>query len=101
MNFVEIDGSQGEGGGQIIRTAISLSCILHKAVKITNIRANRKPPGLRPQHLQAILSAARVTNSKVIGADIGSRMIEFSPGNPKPRVKTRIDTGTAGSTTLI
>ncbi len=99
--FMEIDGSLGEGGGQIIRTTISLACIFGIPVRISNIRANRKEPGLRPQHLQAVKSAAELTRSEVDGAQIGSRALQFIPGKPLREVSLRIDTGTAGSTTLI
>ncbi len=77
MNLVDIDGSQGEGGGQILRTSVSLSCILGIPVKISKIRAGRKEPGLRPQHLEAIKSAAEISDSKLIGAKVGSTEIEL------------------------
>ncbi len=54
MKFLEIDGSFGEGGGQIVRTAITLSCIMKQPIIIENIRKNRKNPGLKPQHLTAL-----------------------------------------------
>jgi RNA 3'-phosphate cyclase len=101
MNPVEIDGSQGEGGGQILRTSVSLSCILGIPIKIKNIRSGRKEPGLRPQHLQAVLSAAEISNSRIIGAEVGSTSIELVPGEPSKSVFKRIETGTAGSVTLI
>jgi RNA 3'-phosphate cyclase len=101
MDFVEIDGSQGEGGGQILRTSVSLSCILNKPIRIQNIRAGRKEPGLRPQHLQAVRSAAEISRSKLGGATVGSTAVEFIPGEPERSVSKRIETGTAGSVTLI
>src|SRR5487761_286971 len=101
MDSVEIDGSQGEGGGQILRTSVSLSCILGIPIKIKNIRAGRKEPGLRPQHLQAVISAAQISNSRLTGAEVGSTSIEFKPGEPSKSVSKRIETGTAGSVTLI
>jgi RNA 3'-terminal phosphate cyclase (ATP) len=101
MNLAEIDGSQGEGGGQILRTSVSLSCILGIPIKIRNIRALRKEPGLRPQHLQAVLSAAEISNSKIVGAKVGSSSIELYPGEPSKCVSKTVDTRTAGSVTLI
>lgn len=101
MNLVDIDGSQGEGGGQILRTSVSLSCILGIPVKISKIRAGRKEPGLRPQHLEAIKSAAEISDSKLIGAKVGSTEIELYPGEPTKSVRKKIDTRTAGSVTLI
>ena len=101
MDMLEIDGSQGEGGGQILRTSVSLSCILGKPIHIFNIRAARAQPGLRPQHLNALTSAAEICNSKLKGAAVGSTEIELFPGETDKQVSKRIDTGTAGSITLI
>lgn len=101
MESLEIDGSIGEGGGQILRTSVSLSTIYRRPVKIYNIRAGRKEPGLRPQHLQAILSAAMICNATTHGASVGSTSLEFSPGLIPSHFQNRIDTGTAGSVTLI
>ena len=98
--MLEIDGSYGEGGGQIIRTAIAMSAIKQIPIKITNIRANRSKPGLQAQHLTGVKAAAELCNAKVKGAELGSTEIEFSPG----KIKTggfRFDIGTAGSITLV
>lgn len=99
-DIVELDGSMGEGGGQILRTAVALCAILGKPLRIFNIRAKRSKPGLRPQHLTAVKSVARLCNATVSGLGIGSLELRFIPskivsGNMK------FDTGTAGSTTLI
>jgi RNA 3'-terminal phosphate cyclase (ATP) len=101
MELVEIDGSFGEGGGQILRTSVSLACILGKRVRVFKIRAGRKEPGLRPQHLCAISSTAEITNSTLYGGKIGSTQIELIPGNVPSKTSKRIDVGTAGSVTLI
>ncbi len=101
MEFIEIDGSIGEGGGQILRTAMSLSGITLRPVRITKIRAGRKEPGLRPQHLQAVLSAASVCNGSLRGAEVGSTNLEYIPRQPQALFQKRIDTGTAGSVSLI
>jgi RNA 3'-terminal phosphate cyclase (ATP) len=100
LNFVEIDGSQGEGGGQILRTSVSLSCILNKPIWITNIRAGRKEPGLRPQHLTALASVAQICNGDLSGASIGSTEIRFEPGKSSSTISRELDIGTAGSVSL-
>ncbi|MHB8567338.1 MAG: RNA 3'-terminal phosphate cyclase [Nitrososphaerales archaeon] len=98
---IDIDGSMGEGGGQILRTAVSLSAILGKPIEISNIRAGRKEPGLRPQHIQAISSAAEMCDGETRGVRIGSTSLEFIPGKVSRVFEKKIDTGTAGSVTLI
>lgn len=95
-----IDGSYGEGGGQILRTAVALSAVLGEEVKIKNIRAKRKNPGLRNQHLWGIKLVAMMTDAKVDGLKIGSTMLSFSPGKIRGG-EYRIDIGTAGSITLL
>ncbi len=101
MDFVNVDGAIGEGGGQILRTSVTLSAIFGKPVRITNIRAKRSEPGIRPQHLQAILSAGEMCNAELRGARVGSTFLEFSPGEMPSEFDRVIDTGTAGSITLI
>ena len=101
MTVIEIDGSIGEGGGQIIRSAISLASIFNKPIRITNIRAKRKEPGLRPQHLQSVLASAKLCNAKLEGAIVGSTQIEYKPGKLLKLFNEPIDTGTAGSVSLI
>ncbi|MCL4518780.1 MAG: RNA 3'-phosphate cyclase, partial [Thaumarchaeota archaeon] len=101
MSFLEIDGSQGEGGGQIVRTAMSLATILRKPVRITKIRAKRQVPGLRPQHLQSVLAASGLCNGRLKGAHVGSTEIIYEPGDPRSCLTETIDTGSAGSISLI
>ncbi len=100
MNFLKINGGHGEGGGQIVRSAITLSCITKQPIHLENIRKNRKIPGLRPQHLTAIKILQRIANAKVIGAEIGSTELKFIPGNIE-NAKIAEDVGTAGSISLI
>jgi len=100
MDFIEIDGSFGEGGGQIIRTAISLSAITLKNVSIKNIRANRPKPGLSAQHLKTIETAAKLTDASVKGLEIGSKTVKFLPKKIKG-IEDVINIGTAGSITLL
>ena len=100
MDFLKINGGHGEGGGQIIRSAITLSCITKQPIHLENIRKNRKISGLRPQHLTAIKILQKVANAKVIGAKIGSTEIKFIPGNIE-NLELVEDVGTAGSIPLI
>ncbi|WP_297500742.1 RNA 3'-terminal phosphate cyclase, partial [Thermococcus sp.] len=99
MEWVEIDGSYGEGGGQILRTAVALSVITGKAVRIKRIRANRPNPGLRPQHLHGILALKELSGAMVKAARVGSTELEFIPGRAEPK-NIRVPIKTAGSITL-
>lgn len=99
-NLISIDGSYGEGGGQIIRTACALAAVTGKAINIFNIRKNRKNPGLRTQHLIGIQSLNRLCNGLLEGAELGSEEILFRPQKIQPKLlKVHIDT--AGSVTLV
>ena len=98
--MIRIDGSHGEGGGQILRTALSLSALLGLPVTIENIRSNRPKPGLRPQHLTAVKALKEICGAEVEGLAIDSRRIVFIPGRIKPG-NYFFDVGTAGSVTLI
>jgi len=100
MDFLKINGGHGEGGGQIIRSAIVLSCITKKPIHLENIRKNRKISGLRPQHLTAITILKKIANAKVIGAEIGSTELKFIPGDIE-NLDLIEDVGTAGSIPLI
>jgi RNA 3'-terminal phosphate cyclase (ATP) len=97
---VEIDGAHGEGGGQIIRTSLTFSAITKKAVKITNIRANRPNPGLQMQHLTSARAVRSVCRGKLAGAELGSGELVFEPGEIVGG-KYEFDIGTAGSVTLV
>src|SRR5512140_3725561 len=98
---IVLDGSAGEGGGQILRTALSLSAITGKAFSIRRVRANRIKPGLRPQHREATLAMARLCAADVTGADVGSDGVTFRPRDPVRPGDHLLDIGTAGSTALL
>ena len=99
--MIEIDGSFGEGGGQILRSALTLSLLTAKAFRLKNIRAGRKPkPGLRPQHLACVRAAASIGTAKTYGDQIGSFELIFEPG-PVRAGNYQFDIGTAGSTSLV
>ncbi len=98
--MLEIDGSFGEGGGQILRTALSLSCLLRKPFRLFNIRKGRRKSGLMPQHLTCVHALTLIAGAKVCGDEIGSSELIFEPGEPKPG-DYFFDIGTAGSTSLL
>lgn len=98
--MLEIDGSVGEGGGQIIRTAIALAAITGKEVEIKNIRANRPNPGLSAQHLNAVKAVERLSGGKTEGLELRSTRLQFTPAELKG-FEGEITIGTAGSITLL
>ncbi len=100
MDFLRINGGYGEGGGQIVRSAITLSCITKIPIHIENIRKNRKIAGLRPQHLVAIKILQKISNAKTSGATMGSTELKFIPGEIE-NINMEEDIGTAGSIPLI
>lgn len=97
--MITIDGSQGEGGGQILRSALALSLVTAQPFRITNIRAQRKKPGLMRQHLTAVHAAAEVGAATVTGNSIGSRELAFAP-TARTAGQYHFAVGTAGSCTL-
>jgi RNA 3'-terminal phosphate cyclase (ATP) len=96
-----IDGSYGEGGGQIIRTAVSLSAITGRPVEFDGVRARRTKPGLQPQHLMAVRAAAQLCAAKVEGGEAGSTRFRFEPQAPVSADSYRFDIGTAGASPLV
>jgi RNA 3'-terminal phosphate cyclase (ATP) len=97
---IELDGSQGEGGGQIVRSALALSMCTGRPFRIANIRARRRNPGLQRQHLVAVRAAAEICGATVEGATRGSTALSFTPGEVRPG-RYHFDIGTAGSATLV
>jgi RNA 3'-terminal phosphate cyclase (ATP) len=95
-----IDGSHGEGGGQVLRTSLALACLSQTSIQIINIRAQRPKPGLQAQHLQSVRAAAAICHAKISGDKAGSQSLYFEP-NPIEPGEYRFDIGTAGATTLV
>ncbi|HZY93570.1 MAG TPA: RNA 3'-terminal phosphate cyclase [Candidatus Bathyarchaeia archaeon] len=95
-----IDGSFGEGGGQILRTSLALAAVLQEKVRIFNIRAGREVPGLRPQHFAAVKALAEICQASLHGLSAGSTELTFEPGEPISG-NFRFDVGTAGSISLV
>ncbi|MEM2929947.1 MAG: RNA 3'-terminal phosphate cyclase [Thermoproteota archaeon] len=100
VETLEIDGSMGEGGGQVLRTAVALSALLRRPIRVFNIRARRSNPGLRPQHFAAVNAVTRLTGARVEGLEVGSREIVFTPGEAEVSDAV-LDVGTAGSVPLV
>jgi len=98
--LIEIDGSRGEGGGQILRTSLALSVITGRPVQFRRIRAKRSKPGLRRQHLTAVNAAAEICGGRVDGARIGSTDVLFEPGPVRGGDYT-FSIGSAGSASLV
>ena len=98
--MITIDGSKGEGGGQVLRTALTMSLATGQPCRIDNIRGGRPKPGLLRQHLTALGAAAAISDARVEGGEIGSRSITFAPGSIKPG-DYAFAVGTAGSATLV
>lgn len=100
MKFLKLDGSFGEGGGQIFRTAVTLSCIMKQPIIIENIRKNRKNPGLKSQHLTTLNILKKICNAEFDKIEIGDTSLKFIPGKVQSFNLTE-NVGTAGSISLI
>ena len=100
IDMIEIDGSLGEGGGQVLRTSLSLSVITGKPFRIKGIRANRRKSGLMRQHLTCVRAAAEISGAKMSGAELESTELTFEPGPVKGGDYT-FSVGSAGSVTLV
>ncbi len=100
MKTVTIDGSMGEGGGQILRTSLALACITGKALRIESIRAARRKPGLAKQHLSCVKAACAICGGRSEGAALGSQTLDFEPG-PVEGGDYSFDIGSAGSASLV
>lgn len=99
--MIKIDGSYGEGGGQIVRASLSLAAMTGQAVEIENIRAGRSKPGLQPQHLTAVRAAAALCGARLEGDAVGSVRLTFLPQCPPRPDAYRFEIGTAGAATLV
>jgi len=98
--MLEVDGSEKSGSGTILRISVALAAILNEDLHIYNIRKRRSPPGLRPQHLEAVLTAARLCGAEIKGATLGSGELWFKPGNKKGG-EFKAEIGTAGSIPML
>lgn len=99
-SMLTIDGSQGEGGGQVLRTSLALSIATARPFRMLNIRAGREKPGLMRQHLTCVQAAAAISAAKVQGACVGAREISFTPGPIRPG-SYHFPIGTAGSCIMV
>ena len=98
--MIEIDGAMGEGGGQVLRTSLSLSMATGESFRLANIRAGRRKPGLMRQHLACVRAAAEICGASVVGAEVGSKELTFSPG-PVRAGDYHFAVGSAGSSNLV
>jgi RNA 3'-phosphate cyclase len=100
QDLIELDGTLGEGGGQILRSSLALSLVTGRAFHLRNVRARRSKPGLQPQHLMSVRSAAAIGQAQLRGASLGSSDLVFEPGEVVPG-KYDFPIGTAGATGLV
>lgn len=99
--MIYIDGAQKSGSGTVVRFAVGLATLLGDELHLTNIRAKREKPGLRPQHLKAVQALQQICQGSLDGGEIGSKEIRFKPGGGVRGGCYEWDIGTAGSTTLL
>src|SRR5947208_17112629 len=97
---IDIDGSRGEGGGQILRTSLSLAVITGRKLRMKNIRAGRKRPGLQRQHIACVEAAAQLCGGTITPLEVGAQELVFTPGTSHA-TELSIDVGTAGSAMLV
>ena len=100
-DLIQIDGSFGEGGGQIVRTSLSLAAMTGRPVEISNVRGKRAKPGLQPQHLASVRAAAALCGAQLFGDDVGSTLLRFEPQNPVVAGDYYFAIGTAGAAPLV
>jgi RNA 3'-terminal phosphate cyclase (ATP) len=98
---IEIDGSHGEGGGQLVRTAVALSALTGSALRLAKVRANRARPGLAAQHLAAVRAVAALCDASCEGLELRAAGFTFVPSAPSKGGELRVEVGTAGSVTLV
>jgi len=99
--MITVDGSMGEGGGQLLRYSVALAAVMGVDLRVVNIRAKRSNPGLRPQHLNAVKAIASMVSAEVEGLRVGSREIVFRPRRRPRGGRYNVDIGTAGSISLL
>lgn len=98
--MLRIDGSQGEGGGQVVRSSLTLALLTGQAIRIERIRAGRSKPGLQPQHVMCVKAAAAISGATYKGATVGSDQLFFEPREVRPGAYT-FPIGTAGAAALV
>jgi len=99
--MIDVDGAHGEGGGQLVRTAVALSALTGKPLRLANVRASRARPGLAPQHLAAVRAVASLCDARCDGLELRSSAFTFEPRARPAGGELRVDVGTAGSVTLV
>ena len=98
---LEIDGAYGEGGGQLVRTAVALAALTGRPLRLANVRAKRAKPGLAAQHLAAVRAVGALCEASCEGLELGATAFTFVPRSPPRGGERRVDVGTAGSVTLV